>query len=173
MPKTSASGVRTTRVKKKTSNPALRKIIEEAEVEARAYLPESPKGSRPTAWTKTDITVVKADGTRTLVPDAALERVEPFYPDQVAARIPRDALLTPIPTDAAVRLDKYWRSFPVPKERLPHGTNFRLAMNLLGLCLLFRKDRKLTASQRAVVSYNIGVVRMMLRMYSDQKTLIN
>lgn len=152
---------------------SLSKIVKAAEAEARAFLPEPPKGSSPTSWRKADMAIVKADGTRMLVPGGTLAREEPFYPDQAAARIPRDALLTPIPTDAAVRLDKYWRSFSIPKGRLPHGANIQLAINLLALCLLLRNDRDLTASQRVVIGHNIGVVRMMLRMYSDQNLLIN
>jgi hypothetical protein len=102
-----------------------------------------------------------------------LGRVVPFDPDEFVDRIPRDELLKPIPVDFALQQDKYWRSFGVPKNELDGSTSRSLAWILLATCLLVRNDPTLAPAQFLVLGHNIGALRMMMRMYADQRTLIS
>lgn len=154
-----------------TASGLLSQLIREAEAEARAYLPPPPKNVKPIPSRKNDVTIVRANGTREIARGAASERVVPFDPDVSVSHIPRDALLKPVPTDAAVKLDKYWRSFQIPNAYLSDGTNSKIAIHLLATCLLVQNEPKLSSHQLLVVGHNIGVLRMMLRMYSDQKKI--
>jgi hypothetical protein len=157
---------------KNASRELLLPLVQEAEAEARAYWPTPPKDTKPTPWTKTDTTVVKADGTRVVARGAGLSRVVPFDPDKFVDRIPRDELLKPIPVGFALQQDKYWRSFGVPKNELDGSTSRSLAWILLATCLLVQNDPDLTPTQLLVLGHNIGALRMMMRMYGDQRSLI-
>lgn len=159
---------------KNASRELLLPLVQEAEAEARAYWPSPPKDSKPSPWRQVDVPVVKADGTRVVEPNGAGQlRVTPVGPDGLVDRIPRDELLKPIPVNFALQQDKYWRSFGVPKNELDASTSRILAWILLAACLLVRNDPTLAPAQLLVLGHNIGSLRMMMRMYADQRTLIS